>query len=347
MEEKTNPAYWHPLATMTPLPCGGSECPLCRLVEESWLTNEALARWLARTQAITYRAWLPQEDETCLLVADERVDAALKGADRLPWGATVALELREGEGRWVVEEVTAQPARLGRQSWADDDDDPEIDQLRRWAPAGRRMVAEHVRRAYGLGAPIVDPASSVTGAEASSDASNARASRGVIHEGDAPCRVAVAGRESADDRAWAKTPRFGARELPMDPFFPIPEVVARDRNLSPSAKLVFAVLVRRASSRGFAWPSNRSLAQSVGLGVSRTKEVLRELRQRGLIYAEKRPGRTSHYYLLKSPEFFREEATESVHVRGGWESRRSPAGSPTACPAGIPAGSSPESRHRR
>jgi hypothetical protein len=49
-------------------------------------------------------------------------------------------------------------------------------------------------------------------------------------------------------------------------YLPVPEAIARSKELPPGAKLVYGRLLRFAGARGFCWPSVMKLAVEVGLG---------------------------------------------------------------------------------
>lgn len=68
----------------------------------------------------------------------------------------------------------------------------------------------------------------------------------------------------------------------------IPEGVLQSSQLSPSAKLVFGHLLRRAGKRGYCWPSVEEIGEAVGLKESRTKECIDELAKAGLISRHRR-----------------------------------------------------------
>lgn len=94
----------------------------------------------------------------------------------------------------------------------------------------------------------------------------------------------------------------------------IPNALMRYPDLSPSAKLLWARLAQYAGSDGECYPSQKTLAEDLGLSVSHIKYVLKELRDKGFVTTERSQqerlaGRNSRYYFLWHDVFDDEEGT--------------------------------------
>lgn len=115
-------------------------------------------------------------------------------------------------------------------------------------------------------------------------------------------------------------PKIGAQFNPWKRlhFVPIPEAMARSKDLPAGAKLVFGRLCRYAGEDGWCWPGLETLAADVGLGKRQTQKHLRTLEEQGFIRTEKRfrDGRqTSNSYVFLWHQIF--EDWEKEHARKG------------------------------
>src|SRR3954452_6149669 len=77
-------------------------------------------------------------------------------------------------------------------------------------------------------------------------------------------------------------PRTGPPPKAAFPFAMLPDVIAADRELSPGAKILFAVIFSSAR-RGHCFASNETLAARCGLSVIQTRRLLAILEGKGLI----------------------------------------------------------------
>lgn len=80
--------------------------------------------------------------------------------------------------------------------------------------------------------------------------------------------------------------------IDIGPYAPLSLAIAARTDLSPTAKLVHAVLVRHQGDNESAWPSATTLGREIGVGERRVREVLRELELAGVVSIEARPGRS-------------------------------------------------------
>jgi|GEM_PF-6484208 len=103
------------------------------------------------------------------------------------------------------------------------------------------------------------------------------------------------------------TPQDGA---PFDPrplfrSLSIPEGLARSREISPGAKLLYGALVKRAGTNGYCWPSKRILADDLGLSERQIQRYIGELEQHELIarrvrYSQGHQRSNAYHFLWSS-----------------------------------------------
>lgn len=101
-------------------------------------------------------------------------------------------------------------------------------------------------------------------------------------------------------------------------FLPVPEAMARMKDMPAGAKLVYGRLCRYAGKDGACWPAVSSLAEEVGLGVRQTQKHLRSLEKRKFIRTEKRfqkEKQTSNSYDFLWHQIF--EEWEKQHPKEG------------------------------
>lgn len=78
----------------------------------------------------------------------------------------------------------------------------------------------------------------------------------------------------------------------------LPAFVLRE-NISPGAKMLYALLCNHASDKDHCWPSHRFLAQELGYCVSSIKNWLGELVRARLLTIRRAACRSSTYVLLR------------------------------------------------
>lgn len=78
----------------------------------------------------------------------------------------------------------------------------------------------------------------------------------------------------------------------------IPEALARNPGISPTAKLAYGRLARYAGADGRCFPAVGTLATEIGVKERRAQQCLGELERRGLIRREFQGGRTTEYSFL-------------------------------------------------
>ncbi len=78
----------------------------------------------------------------------------------------------------------------------------------------------------------------------------------------------------------------------------LPSFVLRE-NISPGAKMLYALLCNHASDKDHCWPSHRFLAQELGYCVSSIKNWLGELVRARLLAIRRAAYRSSTYVLLR------------------------------------------------
>lgn len=84
-------------------------------------------------------------------------------------------------------------------------------------------------------------------------------------------------------------------------FWAVPKYIAADTELSPTAKLVYGVLNTRENGENLSWPSQRSIADSLGMKERRVRMCVAELVKLGFVQAEKRGlGKTNTYSIVHS-----------------------------------------------
>lgn len=87
----------------------------------------------------------------------------------------------------------------------------------------------------------------------------------------------------------------------MARFFKMPIEIAQRKDLSGTAKLVYAAIVDRLGSRGVAWPSERKIAEDIGASRNAVRRAIGNLVRGGLIKSHKRErGQSAVYEVVDS-----------------------------------------------
>jgi DNA-binding transcriptional MocR family regulator len=87
-----------------------------------------------------------------------------------------------------------------------------------------------------------------------------------------------------------------------DWFYKLSTDMARRRDLSGSAKVIFAVILGRIGHNGHAWPGIRRIANDAGVNVKTAMRAVHELSDAGLLQIENRGNGLSFSYRLTVPE---------------------------------------------
>jgi hypothetical protein len=72
----------------------------------------------------------------------------------------------------------------------------------------------------------------------------------------------------------------------MDSFVIIPDNILSNKDISPSAKLLAGVIISLQSSKGYCFASNSYLADRIGMSAVRTRTIITELAESGLLQRE-------------------------------------------------------------
>lgn len=99
-------------------------------------------------------------------------------------------------------------------------------------------------------------------------------------------------------------------------FGKLPLTVAERPDLSPAAKVLYAILAYHDRTGNGAWPGKQRLAEMTGVDRSTVLRALTQLEAAGLVDIERRTGRSSVYHLRKGAQ----NAPGGVH-EGGREMR--------------------------
>jgi hypothetical protein len=101
----------------------------------------------------------------------------------------------------------------------------------------------------------------------------------------------------------------------------VPRAVLVDRELTPTDKLVFAVLASHANSDREAWPSQHTLAKDVGVTRETVYRAIGRLRVRGYVESSGALGESLTYSIAPAwrveVESVRAQGGESVRAQGG------------------------------
>lgn len=82
----------------------------------------------------------------------------------------------------------------------------------------------------------------------------------------------------------------------MTEFYKLPQDIAARRDLLPSDKLVYAVVLNCLNGRGVCWPGKRFLAERTGLSGQAVLDAISRLEQAGLLVVERQGnGRSNRY----------------------------------------------------
>lgn len=86
-------------------------------------------------------------------------------------------------------------------------------------------------------------------------------------------------------------------------FWAIPKAIFSKREISLEARVLYGILFTRANGENVAWPGQKNLAETMGIGERSVRRYLDELKQHDLIESE-RLGmkRTNRYFLINEKE---------------------------------------------
>jgi hypothetical protein len=85
-------------------------------------------------------------------------------------------------------------------------------------------------------------------------------------------------------------------------FVQIPIEVLTRTDISQTAKLVYGVIFTRENGKNGAWPSQKSLTGTVGVGVRALQDAIKQLESLGLMEVEQRGLRRSNVYSTRLPD---------------------------------------------
>lgn len=100
-------------------------------------------------------------------------------------------------------------------------------------------------------------------------------------------------------------------QAPTKEFFRLPNNIF-DLKLDPIQFMLYAYLVSCAGSKGYCWPSQKTIAARTGIGTTSVLDHLKVLEQRQIVEIGKRRNRSGHWnneYTLLSldnPEVYRD-----------------------------------------
>jgi DNA-binding transcriptional MocR family regulator len=80
----------------------------------------------------------------------------------------------------------------------------------------------------------------------------------------------------------------------------VPNVVLRRHDLSPGAKVVYALLLSYAWQEDHCWPGQERLADEAGASARSVRTWLQELRERGLVTVERRGLTLTNVYWIEA-----------------------------------------------
>src|ERR1043166_6973286 len=86
-----------------------------------------------------------------------------------------------------------------------------------------------------------------------------------------------------------------------DPFAPCPNWLLCRREVSSTAKNLYARLLQYQAGDGNAWPSYDTLASEIGISRRQAINVLKELERHGLVKVTRRRNRSNIYQLPPHP----------------------------------------------
>ncbi len=89
-------------------------------------------------------------------------------------------------------------------------------------------------------------------------------------------------------------------------FTQVPNVVLRHKNLSPGAKLTYAMLLSYAWHDDYCYPGQERLAEDIGISDRSVRTHLKELEEKGLIKVKQQGHmKTNHYHLDLRAQFLK------------------------------------------
>ncbi len=97
------------------------------------------------------------------------------------------------------------------------------------------------------------------------------------------------------------------------PFYQLVGKVAANRKLTGNDKVLHAIIVGRIGDNGFCWAGVRRLAHDAGIDKGTVVECVKRLEDAGVLVAEHRDGKVTHYFV---PESVRKTRTVPVSSKG-------------------------------
>jgi uncharacterized phage protein (TIGR02220 family) len=94
----------------------------------------------------------------------------------------------------------------------------------------------------------------------------------------------------------------------------IPNAIMEHPGLTSSAKLLWARLALFAGEKGYCWPSQETLADSIGVSVRTVRTILRELVEQGFIQARKPEGMDKVAHKTTVYEFLFHNCFMTIHT---------------------------------
>jgi len=92
----------------------------------------------------------------------------------------------------------------------------------------------------------------------------------------------------------------------------VPAAVAGNQRLSQGARMCYGQLVRYGGQNGIAWPSQKKLAEAMGVRERQVRNYIDELEREALIVSDRRGlGRTQLYHFAWHPSFDEENEKET------------------------------------
>jgi hypothetical protein len=99
-------------------------------------------------------------------------------------------------------------------------------------------------------------------------------------------------------------------------FAQVPLEVATTKELSPAAKQIWITLACLQGSNGSSWPDLRTLARFAGLSLTRTKEAICELKEKGFLIHKYDATKRRHSFALQIPTRAIEEYSKRAGLVG-------------------------------
>lgn len=84
-------------------------------------------------------------------------------------------------------------------------------------------------------------------------------------------------------------------------FWALPKDILSIKNLSLEAKVLFGILWTRMNGENLAWPSQKHMAEIMGVGVRSIRRYIKELEKKGLIKVQRIGLRKTNRYLVNNP----------------------------------------------